>query len=231
MRKLLLISIMLSSALSCNVFAAEKWAGFYVGAELGYVDGDDEGKEYDLDGSFNGWVQNPQPDGTSLGIRGGYNWLITDKVIVGLEAGYNKYNAKDDYYQIDTFYGGDCDPGTDCEFKTEIDQSYSLLGRLGYLVNNKTLVYVIGGYTKAKIKRTIIDGWFLVGSDKHDDWQSGSTLGVGAEYQLNNSFSAKLEYRYSDLGKESINTPAYGGQIEKHEYDQNEITIGLIYHF
>ena len=129
------------------------------------------------------------------------------------------------------FLGGDCAPATDCEFKTEIKQSYSLLGRLGYLINDKTLAYVIGGYTNAKIERTIYDGWFLNGSDKNSDWQNGWTLGLGSEIQFKDSLSVKFEYRYTDLGDTSFYTPAFGGVQEKFDYTQNEIAVGLNYHF
>ena len=216
---------------SLSINAQEKWQGFYAGLDLGYVKGDDNGKEYDLNGAWNLWGQHNKPEGFSLGVLGGHNWMLTDKVLVGLEAAYKKYDATDKAYQTEAFTGIDCGPATDCKFTTKVDQSFSLLGKLGYLINDKLLGYGIAGYSTVKIKRTVWDGWDQVDSMHYNKWQDGWTLGAGVEYQILESVSAKLEYKYTDLGRYKYYTPAFQGQIEKQKYDHDEINIGLNYHF
>ena len=232
MRSTYVLAMIISSLLAQQALAAEKWGGFYAGVELGYIKGDDDGKEYDNPPGdfFNGWMQNPQPDGFGLGLRAGYNWTLGDNFLLGIEGAFNNSSAKDRVYQYNAA-GDDCDPASDCQFTTRIGNSYSILGRAGYRVSDNVLIYALGGYTNAKIKRTIYDGWFLVGSDTHTDRQDGWTLGIGGEYLFSDAVSVRLEYRHTDLGKESLISPAYEGVIERFDYKQDELSIGAYYHF
>lgn len=223
--------ILFGTSLSIN--AQEKWEGFYAGVDLGYVKGDDKGKEYSLNGTWNLWEQHTKPEGFSLGLLGGHNWMLTDKVLVGLEAAYKKFDASDKVYQnevpnAETPTGDVC---TECKFTTKVDQSFSLLGKVGYLINDKLLGYGIAGYSTVRIKRTVWDGWNQFDTMHYNKWQDGWTLGAGVEYQIMESVSAKLEYKYTDLGRYKYYTPAFEGNIEKQKYDHDEINIGLNYHF
>lgn len=141
-----------------------------------------------------------------------------------------KYDVTDKAYQIEATTGLDCRPASDCKFTTKVDQSFSLLGKLGYLINDKLLGYGIAGYSTVKIKRSAW-GWFQEDSTHDNKWQDGWTLGAGVEYQILESLSAKLEYKYTDLGRYKYYTTAFGGNIEKQKYDHDEINIGLNYHF
>lgn len=218
-------------ALSQNVLA-DGLEGFYAGASLGYIKADDIGKEYDLDGKWNLWKQKLKPEGAALGLNIGHNWLLNEKFLLGLEAGYQKYDARDTAFQYDATTGELCGSGgRECTFKTKLDQSFSLLAKAGYLVNEKTALYALGGYTTARIERSIYDGWDQLRWMNYDKWQDGWTLGAGLEYMFMNSLSAKVEYRYTDLGTYKYYTPAFQGEYEKHRYDHDELNVGLSYHF
>lgn len=229
--KLIFCNFLILLSISFSISAEEKWDGFYAGVDIGYMKADDKGREHGLDGVWNLWEQNLKPEGASIGILAGHNWTFANNILLGLEGSFKKYDASDRVFQIDSSTGGDCAPATDCIFKTKTDQSFSLLGRVGYIVNEKFLAYAIGGYTTARIKRLIWDGWDQVANLHYNKWQDGWTLGAGVEYQVLESVSAKLEYKYTDLGRYSYHTPAFEGQIEKHKYDHDEINIGLNYHF
>ena len=41
-----------------------------------------------------------------------------------------------------------------------------------------------------------------------DGWRTGWTVGAGIEHALPRNWSAKVEYRYTDLGRASSSTPS-----------------------
>lgn len=226
----MLCYILILSA-SSSVFAND-WQGLYLGADLSYIKADDIGKEYDLDGSWNFWKQKIKPEGIGLGLQLGNNWVLNDRYLLGIEANYKKYDVRDTEYQYKVTDGHLCDNGgTECTFKTKLDQSFSIIGKAGYLINDKALIYALGGYTNARLERKVYDGWDQLRWMSYNKWQDGWTLGAGVEYMIMDSLSLKAEYRYTDLGSYKYYTPAYEGQYEKQKYDQDEINFGLNYHF
>lgn len=222
---------LLALGVSQHVFA-EGWQGLYVGADLSYTKADDIGKEYDLDGSWNMWKQKIKPEGAGLGLQLGNNWVLNEKFLLGIEANYKIYDVRDTEFQYRVTDGHLCnDGGRDCTFKTKLDQSVSMLARMGVLINEKTLIYALGGYTTARLERKVYDGWDQLKWMNYNKWQDGWTAGAGFEYMFLDSLSVKAEYRYTDLGSYKYYTPAYEGQYEKQKYDQSEINVGLSYHF
>ena len=96
----------------------------------------------------------------------------------------------------------------------DMDSSWDVLARLGFVIGQTTLVYGLGGYTST-------DGAFTVplGVSLPD---SGMTLGFGAETYLTKSLTASVELLWVDLGS------AAGGVLE------NRMTVprfGLNYRF
>ena len=217
--------------LSQHAFA-ENWQGIYIGADISYVKAYDIGKEYDLDGTYNSWKQDIKPEGIGLGLHVGNNTIVNDRFLFGVEANYKIYDVKDTAFQYKVTDGHLCDDnGAECTFKSKLDQSASILARVGYLINEKTLIYAVGGYSAARLERKLYDGWDQLKWMSYKKWQNGWTAGAGLEYMLLNSVGVKAEYRHTDLGAYSYYTPAYGGQYEKQKYHQNEISLGLNYHF
>lgn len=100
--------------------------------------------------------------------------------------------------------------------------AWALGVRAGGLVSNKTLLYVSGGYTQAKINMglsatiqpSIHDYAGIAGSSStartfaagDHEWEreGGYFLGAGIETKLSRNISAKLDYRYSDFGSRAI---------------------------
>lgn len=145
-------------------------------------------------------------DALVLGGYAGYNLKATDRIVIGAEAGFSA--AVDD--QTRATSGGR--PLT-------IDPRYSfdLSARAGYLVTDKALVYVRGGYANSRVRATFAPatGSPIVISDNLDGWQ----LGGGVEYAISDRISARAEYRYSDLGSN-------GGQFDRHQ-----TLVGVSYNF
>ena len=96
------------------------------------------------------------------------------------------------------------------------DPGFDLTARAGYLVNDKTLVYLRGGYANTRVRATLAsDTDVVTTSDNLDGW----LVGGGVERALTDDISARLEYRYTDLGSD-------GG-----EFDQHQALVGISYNF
>ena len=94
--------------------------------------------------------------------------------------------------------------------------SFDLSARAGYLVTDKALVYVRGGYANTRVRTARSTATTIVrDSDNLDGWQ----VGGGLEYAISEKVSARVEYRYSDFGKD-------GGDFERHQ-----TLVGVSYNF
>lgn len=144
-------------------------------------------------------------DALVLGGYAGYNLKATDRIVIGAEVGFSA--AVDDQNRA-----------ASAGKSLTIDPRYSfdLSARAGYLVTDKALVYVRGGYANTRV-RTTLDGLTgpVTASDNLDGWQ----VGGGLEYAISDRISARAEYRYSDLGSN-------GGQ-----YDRHQTLVGVSYNF
>lgn len=144
-------------------------------------------------------------DALVLGGYAGYNVKATDRIVIGAEAGFSA--TVDDQTRA-----------ASAGKSLTIDPRYSfdLSARAGYLVTDKALVYVRGGYANTRV-RTTLDGLTgpVTASDNLDGWQ----VGGGLEYAISDRISARAEYRFSDLGSN-------GGQ-----YDRHQTLVGVSYDF
>ncbi len=231
MRKLFTIATLsLGFLLPQSVLADAKFDGFYAGVQAGYVDGKDKGTEYsDEDGGgADGWTQKTTPDSGLIGGFVGFNKVLENNMLVGIEADYEYRGGSGKSHQKE-------DGVTDLNYpvKTKLKEAGSLRARLGYLFNEgKTLGYLTAGYATANIKRTFSD-LGEAASESESKWHDGWTVGFGAEHLVSEKISVKAEYRYSDYGRETISTALYGDGIEqKQKYqDEQSIRIGAAYHF
>ncbi len=175
---------------------ADTFEGPYVGVSAGYDRAEISDATIDADVS---------KDALSLGGYAGYNYKITDRIVIGAEAGINA--------SVDNTIAARSDGAA-----LTIDPLYDfdLSARFGYLATDKALFYVRGGYTNDRVRTTLSTANGLVReTDNLDGWQ----VGGGVEYALTNRISARAEYRYSDLGQD-------GGQFDRHQG-----LIGISYNF
>lgn len=89
----------------------------------------------------------------------------------------------------------------------------------------------------AEIKRAWFDTDYPGESSSSTDWQHGWTAGAGIEHMFTSHATIRLEYRYSDYGKETIDTSALfdlglgSSYKEKQNFDEHSIRIGVGYKF
>jgi outer membrane immunogenic protein len=176
---------------------ADTFDGPYVGVQAGW-DRDEVGVEGTVD---------VDTSNESLLVGGylGYNFKIAERFVLGAEAGIS--TSVDDSYGLTA-------GGESITFDPRF--SYDLSARAGYIVNEKTLAYVRGGFASTRLRVTYDDG-----ADPFSEtgYLEGWQIGGGVERALTDKISARVEYRYSDLGEGDL------------EYDRHQALIGVSYNF
>jgi outer membrane immunogenic protein len=235
----------------------DSWSGFYVGAQAGAVWGDAD-TDYDLDIIWNNDPNNPgnkhktyeskglNVDGFIGGIYGGYNWLLSNDILLGVEGEWNYVNADDTKDMIKT---SEPNAGRIVGWtKTSQDWDASLRLRAG-MVMGDFLPYITGGIAWAGMN---MEGHYDHQSDSDDDldWDkdvtlTGWTLGGGLEMKITENLHARIQYRYTDYGDESehLTSLQTTGEIQGNEvpkeyildgkldYNAHMVTVGLSYRF
>ena len=219
-------------AVASTVAIAEdkmNWAGPYAGINTGYTWAHDKDETYlAYKGCKEGCPASAgnHANGSSIGAVLGYNFLLQNNLLLGIETEFKSYNANKE----SNFFT----PSSDLLFEkinSSFEKKFSLLGKIGYLVNDKTLVYVKGGWANAQIKRDYTNDAFPTAVvESHKSWQDGWALGIGSEYNFYQNLTAKLEYRYTDLGSKSIYA-SNSSSTQTQNTRQNELNVGVAYHF
>lgn len=181
--------------------AAQPFEGPYVGAQAGWSQNKLGSVETDLGIA----TIDDSRDAATAGIFFGYNLQPTGKVVLSAEGAVNfgfddglSRSQKDASAAINPEYGFDVGV------------------RAGYLVTDKTLVYARGGYENIRTRVQILD---LYGPRRGKDNLDGWSVGGGVERAVTDRLSARLEYRYSDLG---------GGETR---WDRHQVLAGVAWHF
>jgi outer membrane immunogenic protein len=158
------------------------WSGFYVGVGGGFGAVNHKVGITGL-GSLNGIGG----EGLFGELTVGYDHMLGDRFLLG---GF-----------IDAHAGN---IGTTIEagpIDIDLTNSYGFDAgaRLGYVLNDSTLGYVLAGYTWQHFK---LDTG-AIGFDYSDD-RSGYFLGAGMETAVGRNWTIKAEYRYADYGDDAI---------------------------
>lgn len=103
----------------------------------------------------------------------------------------------------------------------DLNNMWSIGGRLGYLVTPNTLLYGLVAYTQAN---------FDFPSGLKNDTFSGVSVGGGLETQLGGNWFLKGEYRFTSLDKETIFDDGYGFRVTD-EPDIHTARLVLSYKF
>jgi len=196
------------------------WTGFYVGAEAGYAWGNSTYKV-----NINPFTASLDPKGAFGGAFAGFNYQLPSNVVLGLEGDFN---------------GGDIsssgvvgsNPAAPGRFGAKEDWFGSARARLGYSLD-RFMPYVTGGVAIADYKHDVVSA--VRPGASWSDTYVGWTAGAGLEYAITDNIIARIEYRYSDYGKQSFPfTPVLGAQgYYAHSVDlkTNDVRVGISYKF
>jgi len=188
----------------------DSWSGFYVGLQAGGVWGS-------ADVSIPAYPSNfsVDPGGFAGGVYAGYNWLLSDDILVGVEVEANYVSADDK--ALSGGSGGE-------EYKVEQNWDAALVARIGYVIDDLYMPYLLGGVAWTELESSYIPdgGW-----GKKSDTVTGWTVGAGVEMKIDESFHARIQYRYTDYNTADF---VHGGPSHV-DYEDHRVMIGVSYRF
>ncbi|MDP3341254.1 outer membrane protein [Frigidibacter sp.] len=193
------------------IVATPNWAGGYTGVVLGYADDtvditDDLGVSPD---------DQPNPKGGLAGLTGGYNF----------QSGNWVYGVEADIAATDLSDKGTFDASTD-EYDVDVSSMATLRGRVGYDMG-RWMPYATAGIAAAKADYAFESAGATLYDD--DNTMTGYSAGVGAEYAINDKWSAKGEYLYTNL--EGRFKADGAGPSADVDHEIHAVRAGLNYRF
>lgn len=202
---------------------AGNWSGFYIGAggsvqvvtsearsHIDVSDLDTFGHSSDDDFTWFA-VGDLAQEGIFGTLEGGFDWRWGNNNIIGFVGDYT-FGDMDASSRYENCADGSSDAncfGT--SHGLELEDSASILARIGHIYNPNTLFYLLAGYTVAKFEQnsqfdacensdTCLTGPSTVRTNRRSDWEGGFTVGGGVEKKIADNFTAKFEYRFTDFG-------------------------------
>ncbi len=176
--------------------AVYEWTGFYVGGHFGYG------------GASLGPGTNPLPlqgvflphstTGLIGGYQMGYNRELANHLVLGIEADASFTSPLDE-------------PAlTPAPFNTTLDYVGTLRGRIGYAFGH-WMPFITGGFawghTHININQDPANTSNIVSSVGH--YQPGWTAGLGLEFAVSGNWTAKLEYDYIELARQTYDLSSF----------------------
>lgn len=179
------------------------WTGGYIGLNAGYAGGKFKhpfaAQFYDAGDWFDIATGSAKITSSGFigGVQAGYNWQF-DQTVVGLETDFQASGLKGEV-------SGSLTNGFDvigAELGTKVKWFGTTRVRLGYLPTERFMIYATGGVAYGKVETygsVNFDGDVVGFSNSKS--RVGYTVGAGAEYAINDNWTVKSEYLYTDLGK------------------------------
>lgn len=217
--------------------AAYRWAGLYIGGNVGYGWGKSKTDTTLFNGLSDASVNfipvsffTARHESSAMnnwlgGAQIGYNWQ-KDNWVYGLEVDYQRTKQKGNPAAwscpatVCGPTGNPIDGPIDVSFRQTLKWFSTVRTRLGFAITPTVLAYATGGLALGVVdSRSVITGVTgggviktagIVGSDKI---RAGWTLGGGVETYLSGNWTAKIEYIYLDLGSNSFTNHLHANYI------------------
>jgi outer membrane immunogenic protein len=248
------------------------WTGWYIGGEAGYAWSNSNTVETrtanitsipPLNGNVGAAIAAQGTGSVTTdsnrfigGLELGYNWRVGG-LVYGLETDIRGLGGSHDTNAV-TIAGSV--PGAVVPISSigtiassnSVSYLGTLRGRFGVLATPTSLIYATGGLAYGEVKTTTAIVETLGFSDTPGPFgttgstsatRAGWTVGAGAEWQLWAKWSAKLEYRYYNLGNVTNTLPSiqqfgfFGSVLDTVSASQSttrfsgsDISVGLNYH-
>jgi outer membrane immunogenic protein len=201
--------------------AFSDWTGFYIGAGGGYQWGDfavdaeacqPGGTTCNEDRPYNGDIYSLDLEDSGWFATGqlGFDYQFHDSFVVGAMIDVSAGQELEDS-EFNTFNPLGLDPpvrpNDGQSWDASLDGMLTLSGRAGFLVTPDALIYGLAGWSWAEAEVSAFEGCDFGGSIdcnntniESSETLNGLTLGAGLEWAFIENFSARVEYRYTDLG-------------------------------
>jgi outer membrane immunogenic protein len=209
------------------------WTGVYLGANAGYIWGARTGVDsyglavVDNDPLFGATsalgasgVASPNLNGAFGGGQIGYNYQVSPRFVVGVEAdaqGTAVQGSEGRYRLLTVPNLPRYSIATQMQADRNLDYLATVRGRLGFAVTPDALLYVTGGLAFGRVSQRVTqtqsvywagsprfpadsDGFGFADS-RFADTRVGWAAGGGVEWAFRGNWSAKFEYLYYDLGR------------------------------
>jgi outer membrane immunogenic protein len=166
---------------------------------------------YNINGESMSDISGPGHRGGALiDAFGGWNFQVSRAIVVGaqVEATASDLNLNSAGTRTYNYFNGAGPTGQTAieDFRPQVSSNWmaSALLRAGFLADDKTLIYGIGGVTLAQFEaRNLADNSFYQLEESFV--ASGWTAGAGIERKLGSNWSVRAEYRYTNFGSHSSN--------------------------
>jgi outer membrane immunogenic protein len=249
------------------------WCGFYAGANAGYAWSNSDAvntvttnvsSAAGLDGDVGGAVAtqgtgsvSPKSNSFIAGGQLGYNWQAGN-IVYGLETDIEGLSGSNDASSINnvgTVAGSALPTASTGTILSSKNLTYlgTLRGRAGYLATPSLLFYGTAGlaYGGVRTSTTVTEAVGLFDTPgtfgtttSGSSTQVGWTVGAGIEWLFWSNWSAKVEYRYYDLGSATTTSSlfqqagGFGTTLDTVNATQSstkfagsDVTFGVNYHF
>ena len=228
MRILFGAAALLVGALSSSAYAQD-WSGPEIGVQGGYAWGDSSGVATGTGGPLGGTtVSRPysfSPSGGLGGAHAGYNWQFGN-VVLGLEGDAEGADVSGSL----TASGVVAGLPRISAVHDRMDFDATVRGKLGWAMG-RWLPYATGGVAFGDVQTNY---QFPPGTTvaQTSGVRVGWTAGGGVDYALTPNWSAALEYRYTDLGRQGASATVSGVTAsDSNEFNFNAVRLFITYHF
>jgi len=203
---------------------AHDWTGVYIGIGGGYGAAVQElsfsnGPEFAPPPAFAASLDGLGADGGFFTLGAGADYQIDRQFLIGAFFDY-------DWMSMETELGLGVSSPIDLSARAslEVEDMWSVGGRLGYLLTHDTLLFVSAGYSRANVSDLTFNvsglGGGVVAAVGSFD---GYFIGGGAELKITEALSLKAEYRYTDLDGETIRLFPGTGLAEINDFVRTEL--------
>lgn len=196
--------------------AAFSWTGFYVGGQVGALQARDRASVPLLAAS-----QSFTANSIIGGVYAGYNWQM-NSLVLGVEADANLLQASKTTSAIGAFVFG---PPSTVRGRTIFEGA--LVAKVGFAFD-RALIYGLGGVTFSNFDARYN---LFATTQSNTTTRAGWTLGAGVAYAINNNWSARLEYRYSNFGTQRHALVNFAPLSVSHKLESHRVMGGLTYTF
>ncbi len=153
----------------------------------------------------------------SAGLQFGWNDMLAPNWLLGTEADFSFGRLRD----------STIDPSGDL-VTNKVDAFGNVRARLGYLFDNRSLLYATGGMAWGHNRVNLVNG---VDSESVGEYHVGWVYGGGWEYAFDPRWSMKVEYLYYDLGTWREHTSVATNDGTKGDLTFSTVKIGVNYRF
>jgi len=218
----LALALLLSSA-GAPARAGDTGGAFYVGGHVGYMFGNGSATLADPPGPGSATAGGNTPYGTFFGgVQAGYEFLFPSRLMLGVEADFSFANYED-LSQVLSYRATAANSANE-----QLEYLATLRGRAGYAFGAFT-PFVTGGIAWASTRYSRTD--LATGNEDAapSNIRLGWVVGAGLDYRLDQRWSARAEYLYTNLGLTGFPF-ASGGRYDS-SYELNRVRLGLNYRF